>query len=79
MNHRRTEFLFLNLGHFLDHLFMLVFATVAAVTLTGERSDRSRLEPKGYGESQPVASTDTKEGRAENRRVMATLEVEYEE
>lgn len=40
---------------------------------------RSRLEPKGYGETQPVASNDTKDGRAENRRVMATLEVEYEE
>jgi hypothetical protein len=31
MNRDRTHFLFLNVGHFLDHLFTLVFATVAAL------------------------------------------------
>ena len=30
------QFLFLNAGHFLDHLFMLIFATVAAVRLADE-------------------------------------------
>ena len=37
----------------------------------------NRLSATGYGENSPVASNDTKAGRAENRRVMATLEVEY--
>ena len=27
-------FLLLNVGHFLDHYFMLIFATVAALALT---------------------------------------------
>jgi len=33
LTHSRTHFLFLNLGHFLDHLFLLIFATAAALTL----------------------------------------------
>jgi OOP family OmpA-OmpF porin len=39
----------------------------------------NRLEAVGYGEARPVATNDTAAGRAENRRVMATLEVEYKE
>ena len=36
MQPSRTHFLFLNIGHFLDHLFMLIFASVAALTLSSE-------------------------------------------
>lgn len=43
MNRDRTHFLLLNIGHFLDHLFTLIFATVAALTL-------SREWGLGYGE-----------------------------
>lgn len=32
----QIKFLYLNIGHFLDHLFMLVFATVAALHLSSE-------------------------------------------
>ena len=32
----RKHFFFLNVGHFLDHLFMLIFATVAALVLARE-------------------------------------------
>lgn len=32
----RLHFLFMNMGHFLDHLFMLIFSTVAAVVLVTE-------------------------------------------
>ena len=34
MTRDRAYFLLLNLGHFLDHMFMLIFATVAALVLT---------------------------------------------
>jgi len=34
--YKRAHFAFLNIGHFLDHFFMLVFATVAALALNKE-------------------------------------------
>jgi len=36
MSRDRLYFLFLNIGHFMDHLFTLIFATVAALTLYRE-------------------------------------------
>ncbi|MEE9335610.1 MAG: MFS transporter [Granulosicoccaceae bacterium] len=36
MQRRQLRFLFLNVGHFLDHYFMLIFATAAALRLTTE-------------------------------------------
>ena len=36
MSHQQIRFLFLNIGHFLDHLFVLIFATAAALTLISE-------------------------------------------
>ncbi|MEQ9639959.1 MAG: MFS transporter [Alphaproteobacteria bacterium] len=36
MNRDRIHFLLLNIGHFMDHLFTLIFATVAALALTRE-------------------------------------------
>ena len=35
------HFLFLNIGHFLDHLFTLIFATVAALALTWTLQERA--------------------------------------
>lgn len=36
MTRDRIHFLFLNIGHYLDHLFTLIFATVAALALSRE-------------------------------------------
>ncbi|MEM7561668.1 MAG: MFS transporter [Pseudomonadota bacterium] len=36
MQRSQTNFLFLNVGHFLDHFFMLIFATAAALALVTE-------------------------------------------
>jgi outer membrane protein OmpA-like peptidoglycan-associated protein len=44
-------------------------AKAVVVYLTGKGIDASRLNSKGYGFSDPVASNDTEEGRAQNRRV----------
>ena len=49
MSVSKTRFLFLNIGHFIDHWFMLIFATVAAVHLAGEWN-------MGYGELIPYAT-----------------------
>ena len=48
MTRARLHFAFLNIGHFLDHLFMLVFASVAALTLSHEWG-------MSYGELIPYA------------------------
>ena len=41
--------------------------------LTGKGVSASRLESKGFGEAQPVASNDTAAGRQENRRVQLSI------
>ncbi|WP_370193522.1 OmpA family protein, partial [Aurantimonas coralicida] len=37
--------------------------------LASQGVDPRRLNPQGFGESQPVAYNDTESGRAQNRRV----------
>lgn len=49
MSPQRIRFLFLNIGHFLDHLFVLIFATAAALTLVTEWN-------LSYGELIPYAT-----------------------
>lgn len=46
-------------------------ATVAAIVAKG--IDAARLEAEGYGPQNPVASNDTEEGRAQNRRIAARV------
>ena len=41
--------------------------------LVGKGVEASRLEAVGYGETKPIASNDTDEGRATNRRVQLTI------
>jgi outer membrane protein OmpA-like peptidoglycan-associated protein len=48
-------------------------ASAVADYLTSRGVQSARLGTRGYGETQPVASNDTEEGRAENRRVEIKL------
>jgi outer membrane protein OmpA-like peptidoglycan-associated protein len=41
--------------------------------LQGQGVASGRLYVSGYGENQPIASNNTEEGRAQNRRVEITL------
>ena len=46
--------------------------------VSGYGVDASRLDAVGYGEARPVADNSTDEGRAENRRVVSTIEITVE-
>ena len=48
-------------------------ARSVAAALIGERVDAGRITPRGLGSGQPIASNDTAEGRAKNRRVEIVL------
>jgi OOP family OmpA-OmpF porin len=48
-------------------------ARAVADYLETQGIDRARLRVVGYGEARPVASNDTEEGRAQNRRVELTI------
>jgi outer membrane protein OmpA-like peptidoglycan-associated protein len=48
--------------------------TLMALYLHGRRVAQERLAAIGYGEKNPVASNNTVEGRAKNRRVEITLD-----
>ena len=55
-----------------DHNMKLSLGRAAAVVdaLVGTYGiDKLRLQPKGYGDTRPVAPNDTDDGRAKNRRV----------
>ncbi len=52
---------------------------VKAALVTRYGINASRLTAIGYGEERPIASNDTREGRRENRRVVAVLKAEVSE
>ena len=48
MERDKLYFFLLNIGHFLDHLFMLLFATVAALALYREWGGGFQFEAQRY-------------------------------
>lgn len=52
---------------------------VKTMLVTRYGIDASRLTAVGYGEAKPIASNDTAEGRAQNRRVVAMMHAETTE
>lgn len=46
---------------------------IAQVLVGSFRIDASRVEAIGYGETRPIASNETREGQARNRRVVAEV------
>lgn len=52
---------------------------VKAMLVTRYGIDAARLTSVGYGESRPVTSNATKEGKAQNRRVVAVFKAEVEQ
>lgn len=48
-------------------------ASTVASFLMSQQVDSSRISTRGAGETQPVASNDTNEGRAQNRRVELSI------
>jgi len=46
---------------------------IAIVLIRQFGIDRNRIRGVGYGETRPIASNDTPEGRSQNRRVIANL------
>ncbi len=51
---------------------------VAQVLVSEHGVDAARVSAKGYGEEEPIASNDSIEGRAKNRRVVADISTQVE-
>jgi len=53
-------------------------AAVAAVLVREHGVNPANVTARGYGESSPIASNDTSEGRAANRRVVGQVSANIE-